>query len=65
MSVSQDRERREDELNELRHILDENHAAVISWESDCREKAKVHVFKTLKTPHTQNDKFVHCISTCV
>ncbi|XP_055046477.2 dynein axonemal intermediate chain 7 [Misgurnus anguillicaudatus] len=35
-----DKERREDELNELRHILDENHAAVISWESDCREKAK-------------------------
>ncbi|XP_056604643.1 dynein axonemal intermediate chain 7 isoform X2 [Triplophysa dalaica] len=35
-----DRERREDELNELRHILDENHTAVISWESECTEKAK-------------------------
>ncbi|KAI7791914.1 putative protein CASC1 [Triplophysa rosa] len=35
-----DRGRREDELNELRHILDENHTAVISWESECTEKAK-------------------------
>lgn len=37
----QDRERREDELNELRHILDENHSAVATWESECRNKAKV------------------------
>lgn len=35
-----DRERREDELNELRHILDENHSAVTTWESECRNKAK-------------------------
>uniref|UniRef100_A0A8C2C0B7 Dynein axonemal intermediate chain 7 n=1 Tax=Cyprinus carpio TaxID=7962 RepID=A0A8C2C0B7_CYPCA len=35
-----DRERREDELNELRHILDENHSAVTAWESECRDKAK-------------------------
>lgn len=37
----QDRERREDELNELRHILDENHSAVTEWETECRNKAKV------------------------
>ncbi len=37
----QDRERREDELNELRHILDENHSAVTAWESECIDKAKV------------------------
>ncbi|XP_051974518.1 dynein axonemal intermediate chain 7-like [Xyrauchen texanus] len=35
-----DRERREDELNELRLILDENQTAVVKWESECREKAK-------------------------
>ncbi|XP_048010908.1 dynein axonemal intermediate chain 7 isoform X1 [Megalobrama amblycephala] len=35
-----DRERREDELNELRHILDENHSAVTEWETECRNKAK-------------------------
>nr|A6H8T2.2 RecName: Full=Dynein axonemal intermediate chain 7 [Danio rerio] len=35
-----DRERREDELNELRHILDENHFAVTVWEAECREKSK-------------------------
>uniref|UniRef100_A0A673I4H0 Dynein axonemal intermediate chain 7 n=1 Tax=Sinocyclocheilus rhinocerous TaxID=307959 RepID=A0A673I4H0_9TELE len=35
-----DRERREDELNELRHILYENHSAVTTWESECRDKAK-------------------------
>ncbi|KTF73035.1 hypothetical protein cypCar_00020690 [Cyprinus carpio] len=35
-----DRERREDELNELRYILDENHSAVTAWESECRDKAK-------------------------
>ncbi|KAG1953377.1 dynein intermediate chain CFAP94, axonemal isoform X1 [Pimephales promelas] len=35
-----DRERREDELNELRHILDENHSAVTVWESECRDKSK-------------------------
>lgn len=38
----QDRERREDELNELRQILDENHSAVTEWETECRNKAKVH-----------------------
>lgn len=37
----QDRERREDELNELRHILDENHSAVTEWETERRNKAKV------------------------
>ncbi|TRY62242.1 hypothetical protein DNTS_020207 [Danionella cerebrum] len=35
-----DRERREDELNELRLVLDENHSAVVAWEADCKEKAK-------------------------
>ncbi|XP_028809621.1 dynein axonemal intermediate chain 7 isoform X2 [Denticeps clupeoides] len=35
-----DRERREDELNELRHLLEENHKAVTTWERDSREKAR-------------------------
>lgn len=42
----QDRERREDELNELRHILDENHFAVSVWEAECREKAKVQELRS-------------------
>ncbi|XP_054481056.1 dynein axonemal intermediate chain 7 [Anoplopoma fimbria] len=35
-----DLERREDELNELRHLLENNHAAVIKWKTDAVEKAK-------------------------
>lgn len=47
----QDRERREDELNELRHILDENHSAVTAWESECRDKAKVQEsWNTIQMP---------------
>ena len=40
-SLRQDKERREDELNELRHLLEENHTAVTKWEAESREKAKV------------------------
>lgn len=39
----QDRERREDELNELRHLLEENHTTVTKWKTDAVEKAKVCV----------------------
>uniref|UniRef100_UPI0037E8EA04 dynein axonemal intermediate chain 7 n=1 Tax=Semicossyphus pulcher TaxID=241346 RepID=UPI0037E8EA04 len=35
-----DLERREDELNELRHLLEENHTAVTQWKKDAVEKAK-------------------------
>uniref|UniRef100_UPI003AAC0044 dynein axonemal intermediate chain 7 n=1 Tax=Centroberyx gerrardi TaxID=166262 RepID=UPI003AAC0044 len=35
-----DQERREDELNELRYLLEENHTAVTKWKTDTREKAK-------------------------
>ncbi|XP_046878778.1 dynein axonemal intermediate chain 7 [Hypomesus transpacificus] len=35
-----DLERRDDELNELRHLLEENHSAVTKRETDSREKAK-------------------------
>ncbi|XP_039647200.1 dynein intermediate chain CFAP94, axonemal isoform X5 [Perca fluviatilis] len=35
-----DQERREDELNELRHLLEENHTAVTTWKTDAVEKAK-------------------------
>ncbi|XP_042367700.1 dynein axonemal intermediate chain 7 [Plectropomus leopardus] len=34
-----DQERREDELNELRHLLEENHTAVTKWKTDAEEKA--------------------------
>jgi len=37
----QDQTRREDELNELRHLLEENHTAVTTWKRDAMEKAKV------------------------
>lgn len=37
----QDRERRDDELNQLRHLLEENHAAVTKWKAQAAEKAKV------------------------
>lgn len=59
----QDRERREDELNELRHILDENHSAVTNWETECRNKAKVQdsysisSFGSLKLSVLQDDLF--------
>lgn len=39
----QDQERREGELNELRHLLEENHTAVTTWKTDAEEKAKVRV----------------------
>lgn len=39
----QDRERRADELEELRHLLEENHTAVTKWKTDAVEKAKVCV----------------------
>uniref|UniRef100_A0A673BG89 Dynein axonemal intermediate chain 7 n=1 Tax=Sphaeramia orbicularis TaxID=375764 RepID=A0A673BG89_9TELE len=35
-----DLERRKDELNELRHLLEENHTAVTNWKADAAEKAK-------------------------
>ncbi|XP_070709649.1 dynein axonemal intermediate chain 7 [Pempheris klunzingeri] len=35
-----DQERREDELNELRHLLEENHTAVTKWKIEAVEKAK-------------------------
>ncbi|KAJ8006731.1 hypothetical protein DPEC_G00110250 [Dallia pectoralis] len=35
-----DQERREDELNELRYLLEENQTAVAKWETDSREKTK-------------------------
>ncbi|KAK9525539.1 hypothetical protein VZT92_016234 [Zoarces viviparus] len=35
-----DLERREDELKELRHLLDNNHTAVIKWTTDAVEKAQ-------------------------
>lgn len=42
----QDRERRGDELNELRFTLEENQKKVNVWETTAREKAKV-MFKCL------------------
>ncbi|XP_041834062.1 dynein intermediate chain CFAP94, axonemal isoform X2 [Melanotaenia boesemani] len=35
-----DLERRDDELNELRHLLEENHAAVTKWKHDAEETVK-------------------------
>ncbi|XP_072233433.1 dynein axonemal intermediate chain 7, partial [Leuresthes tenuis] len=35
-----DQTRREDELNELRHLLEENHTAVTTWKHDAAEEAK-------------------------
>uniref|UniRef100_A0A8C8HG56 Dynein axonemal intermediate chain 7 n=1 Tax=Oncorhynchus tshawytscha TaxID=74940 RepID=A0A8C8HG56_ONCTS len=35
-----DKDRREDELNELRHLVEENQTAVTKWETDSRAKAK-------------------------
>ncbi|XP_069556173.1 dynein axonemal intermediate chain 7 [Brachyistius frenatus] len=35
-----DQERREDELNELGHLLEENHIAVTKWKNDVLEAAK-------------------------
>ncbi|XP_039997547.1 dynein intermediate chain CFAP94, axonemal isoform X2 [Xiphias gladius] len=35
------RERKQDELNELRHLLEENHYAVTKWRTDAVEKAKL------------------------
>ncbi|XP_071358086.1 dynein axonemal intermediate chain 7 isoform X2 [Trachinotus anak] len=35
-----DGERREDELNELRHLLEENHTAVTKWKTETVEKAR-------------------------
>ncbi|XP_068573032.1 dynein axonemal intermediate chain 7 isoform X2 [Cebidichthys violaceus] len=35
-----DLERREDELNELRHLLENNHTAVIKWKTDAVERAQ-------------------------
>ncbi|XP_019947844.2 dynein axonemal intermediate chain 7 isoform X1 [Paralichthys olivaceus] len=35
-----DRERRELELDELRHLLEQNHSAVTKWKADAAEKAK-------------------------
>uniref|UniRef100_A0A8C4I662 Dynein axonemal intermediate chain 7 n=1 Tax=Dicentrarchus labrax TaxID=13489 RepID=A0A8C4I662_DICLA len=36
----QDQERREDELNELRHLLEENHTAVTKWKTAAMEMTK-------------------------
>lgn len=46
MSVSflQDSERREDELDELRHLLEKNHTAVTKWKSDAVEREAVLFF---------------------
>ncbi|XP_029902303.1 dynein axonemal intermediate chain 7 [Myripristis murdjan] len=35
-----DQERREDELTELRHLLEDNHSAVTKWKADSWEKAQ-------------------------
>ncbi|XP_034719562.1 protein CASC1 isoform X2 [Etheostoma cragini] len=35
-----DQARREDELNELHHLLEENHTALTTWKADAVEKAK-------------------------
>ncbi|XP_010736517.3 dynein axonemal intermediate chain 7 isoform X2 [Larimichthys crocea] len=35
-----DLDRREDELNELRHLLEDNHTAVTKWKTDAEEKVK-------------------------
>uniref|UniRef100_A0A3B4XXM8 Dynein axonemal intermediate chain 7 n=1 Tax=Seriola lalandi dorsalis TaxID=1841481 RepID=A0A3B4XXM8_SERLL len=45
-----DRERREDELDELRHLLENNHIAVTKWKTDAMEKAKW-------------EKYMHCDGT--
>ncbi|XP_059182374.1 dynein axonemal intermediate chain 7 [Centropristis striata] len=45
-----DQERRDDELNELRHLLEENHTAVTNWKTDAVEKAKW-------------EKYMHCDGT--
>lgn len=39
----QDRERREDELNELHHLLEENLFAVTEWKEEALEKPRVCV----------------------
>uniref|UniRef100_A0A667ZPP7 Dynein axonemal intermediate chain 7 n=1 Tax=Myripristis murdjan TaxID=586833 RepID=A0A667ZPP7_9TELE len=36
----QEEERREDELTELRHLLEDNHSAVTKWKADSWEKAQ-------------------------
>lgn len=45
MAVScwQDGERREDELNELRHLLEKNYNEVTKWKNDAVEEDKVCV----------------------
>ncbi|XP_022073332.2 dynein axonemal intermediate chain 7 [Acanthochromis polyacanthus] len=35
-----DQQRRQDELNELRHLLEQNHTAVTKWKTDALETAK-------------------------
>lgn len=41
----QDLERREAELKELHHLLEENHTAVTKWKTEAVETAKVWVHK--------------------
>lgn len=40
----QDSERRESELDELRHLLEKNHTAVTKWTSDAVERNTVSYF---------------------
>lgn len=41
----QDSERREGELDELRHLLEKNHTAVTKWTSDAVERNTVSYFR--------------------
>lgn len=59
----QDRERREDELNELRHLLEKNQTAVTKWKTDAVEMDKVRVPDSVsylargtKRQHTRHNK---------
>lgn len=44
----EDREFREVELDELRHLLEDNHSAITEWKADAAENAKVICFPTKK-----------------
>lgn len=43
----QDSERRESELDELRHLLEKNHTAVTKWTSDAVERNTVSYFRVI------------------
>lgn len=45
----EDREFREVELDELRHLLEDNHSAITEWKADAAENAKVICFPTKKS----------------